>query len=319
MRSKFTLRPRPVHVAAGAVMLAIPASAFALTAQATVAPSALHFNLDRSQLRNGQQLVATGAAPVADRGQRLTLEFAATGSATWSQLTSTSIDPAGHFRLAANARESGSVRVVGGASAAGASSAKPAGSTAIAPSAPQPVTVSATVDAPTGSTDVLSGQSFDIRGRLLPGEPGRVVKLQAGGTGHGWTTLTTTRTSRAGRFDLRSTAAGTGQQQLRVKFDGDRLNGRASARAGQLTVYRSSVASWYSDGGSTACGFHAGYGVANKTLPCGTKVTFSYQGRTVTAVVDDRGPFVGGREWDLNQNVANALGFNGVDTVWSSL
>jgi rare lipoprotein A (peptidoglycan hydrolase) len=166
---------------------------------------------------------------------------------------------------------------------------------------------------------VLSGQSFDIRGRLLPGEPGRVVKLQAGGTGHGWTTLTTTRTSRAGRFDLRSTAAGTGQQQLRVKFDGDRLNGRASARAGQLTVYRSSVASWYSDGGSTACGFHAGYGVANKTLPCGTKVTFSYQGRTVTAVVDDRGPFVGGREWDLNQNVANALGFNGVDTVWSSL
>ena len=69
---------------------------------------------------------------------------------------------------------------------------------------------------------------------------------------------------------------------------------------------------------ATACGFHAGYGVANSTLPCGTKVTFRYGGRTVTAVVDDRGPFVGGREWDLNQNTAGALGFGGVATVWST-
>ena len=68
----------------------------------------------------------------------------------------------------------------------------------------------------------------------------------------------------------------------------------------------------------TACGFHAYYGVANKTLPCGTKVTFAYGGRTVTATVDDRGPFVAGREWDLNQNTAAALGMGGVATVWSS-
>jgi rare lipoprotein A (peptidoglycan hydrolase) len=38
----------------------------------------------------------------------------------------------------------------------------------------------------------------------------------------------------------------------------------------------------------------------------------------VTAVVDDRGPYVGGREWDLNQNTARALGFGGVGTVWST-
>ena len=66
------------------------------------------------------------------------------------------------------------------------------------------------------------------------------------------------------------------------------------------------LASWYGDGGSTACGFHANYGVANKALPCGTRVTFRYGGKTVTAVVDDRGPYVGGREWDLNQNTAAA-------------
>ena len=60
-------------------------------------------------------------------------------------------------------------------------------------------------------------------------------------------------------------------------------------------------------------------GVANRTLPCGTHVTFVYGGHQVTAVVDDRGPFVDGRDWDLNQNTAAALGFGGVDTVWSSI
>ena len=38
----------------------------------------------------------------------------------------------------------------------------------------------------------------------------------------------------------------------------------------------------------------------------------------MTATVDDRGPFVGGRTWDLNQNTAAALGFGGVGSVWSS-
>ena len=35
----------------------------------------------------------------------------------------------------------------------------------------------------------------------------------------------------------------------------------------------------------------------------------------MTATVDDRGPYVYSRLWDLNQNVAGALGFSGVDTV----
>ena len=75
------------------------------------------------------------------------------------------------------------------------------------------------------------------------------------------------------------------------------------------------VASWYDDAGSTACGFHAYYGVANKTLACGTQVTFYYGGHQVTAVVDDRGPYVWPRVWDLNQNTAGAVGFTGVDSV----
>ena len=113
--------------------------------------------------------------------------------------------------------------------------------------------------------------------------------------------------------------AGSGiDRRLRVMFSGDRANGRTVQPAGRVTVYSADVASWYDDSGSTACGFHAGLGVANRTLPCGTKVRFLAGGHSVTATVDDRGPYVGGRNWDLNQSTAAALGFGGVGTVWVS-
>lgn len=67
------------------------------------------------------------------------------------------------------------------------------------------------------------------------------------------------------------------------------------------------VASWYYDEGSTACGFHATYGVANKTLPCGYHVMMAHDGNTVNATVDDRGPFVPGRDYDLDQATKAAL------------
>lgn len=93
----------------------------------------------------------------------------------------------------------------------------------------------------------------------------------------------------------------------------------AAASKPVVTMPYSEVASYYFDGGNTASGYHSYYGVANKTLPFGTHVTFAYHGATVTAVVDDRGPYIGGRDWDLNQNTAQALGFGGVDVVHSSV
>lgn len=77
------------------------------------------------------------------------------------------------------------------------------------------------------------------------------------------------------------------------------------------------MASWYDLGGVGACGGEAqsGMGVANLSLACGTRLTFYYHGRSVNAVVDDRGPYVAGRSFDLNANVASALGFAGVNTV----
>jgi rare lipoprotein A (peptidoglycan hydrolase) len=63
------------------------------------------------------------------------------------------------------------------------------------------------------------------------------------------------------------------------------------------------------------------YGIlyfAHKSMPFGTKVQFSYRGRTVTGVCVDRGPYVGGRTFDLGHNTAAALNFGGVGTVaWS--
>ena len=73
-------------------------------------------------------------------------------------------------------------------------------------------------------------------------------------------------------------------------------------------------ASWYGPGfygNTTACGqkLRKGtLGVAHKKLPCGTKVTFAYEGRWVRAKVIDRGPYIAGRKWDLTYQTALQLG-----------
>ena len=51
-------------------------------------------------------------------------------------------------------------------------------------------------------------------------------------------------------------------------------------------------------------------GVAHRTLPCGTKVTFKNpdNGRTITVPVVDRGPYVSGRDWDLTGGAVHRTG-----------
>lgn len=82
--------------------------------------------------------------------------------------------------------------------------------------------------------------------------------------------------------------------------------------------FRRGVASWYyDDHRPTACGFHVKFGVANRKLPCGKHVTFLHAGHRVTAVVDDRGPYVTGLTWDLDEHTAAALHVSGIATVWT--
>ncbi|HEX6868154.1 MAG TPA: septal ring lytic transglycosylase RlpA family protein [Candidatus Limnocylindrales bacterium] len=71
--------------------------------------------------------------------------------------------------------------------------------------------------------------------------------------------------------------------------------------------------SWFGPGlygNGTACGQKMTktlVGVAHRTLPCGTRVTFRYKGVTLTVPVVDRGPFVAGRTWDLTHGACAKL------------
>ncbi|MHB8891033.1 MAG: septal ring lytic transglycosylase RlpA family protein [Candidatus Limnocylindrales bacterium] len=66
--------------------------------------------------------------------------------------------------------------------------------------------------------------------------------------------------------------------------------------------------SWYGPGfygKRTACGYaytREIIGVAHRSLPCGTLVTFRNlsNGRQITVPVIDRGPYVAGRQWDMS-------------------
>ena len=82
------------------------------------------------------------------------------------------------------------------------------------------------------------------------------------------------------------------------------------------------IASWYGPGfygNRTACG--QAYtpeilGVAHRTLPCGTMLSLSFGGRTVTVPVIDRGPFIAGRTLDLSNATRAALGCTDLCPVW---
>jgi rare lipoprotein A len=314
------------------MMLAVPSGALALTGavndtQAATPGTALSMRITPRRSLFNHAVTITGTAPTADSGHRAILETALDSHAGWHFVATTTIAPSGRLRLRVRLRHSGLVRVIEGAPSAGSGSVtpspatassltpSPAASPAEAASAPLTVAVAAQFRIVRRSLNVLSDSPVVVRGRLVPARGGRPIRLQ-GHFGGGWRTLARSRTGAAGGFRLRYIAAGGLQRRLRVLFGGDRVNSSSAGPAGRLTVYHQDLASWYQDAGSTACGFHAGLGVANRSLPCGTKVGLRYGGRSVTATVDDRGPYVGGRNWDLNQNTAAALGFGGVGTVW---
>ncbi len=86
------------------------------------------------------------------------------------------------------------------------------------------------------------------------------------------------------------------------------------------TVHKVALATWFGPGfygQTTACGqtlTPAVVGVANRTLPCGTLVKFSYRGHGIVAPVIDRGPYANnGAQWDLTSEAARKIGM--VDTA----
>jgi rare lipoprotein A (peptidoglycan hydrolase) len=95
----------------------------------------------------------------------------------------------------------------------------------------------------------------------------------------------------------------------------------AAATAPTPDGWRRARVSWYGPGfiGHTMAGGGTlqwdSMVVAHRSLPFGTRIEFSYNGNTCIAVVADRGPYAGGRIFDLGPGTAAALGFGGVGTV----
>jgi hypothetical protein len=255
----------------------------------------------KAKVRYGHALALSGRAGAA---RPVRLEYAPPGG-SWRSLRQTVASAAGSYRFTLRPTRSGAFRAV---SQEGVSSIRA-------------VTVVARL-AGRASRHVRAGSRVRVRGRLAPGFAGRRVRLQLA-TGRGWRTVDRTLTGSGGRYHAAWRAHGAGRYRLRVKFGGDGRNSAASRTLrGHVNVYRPSAASWYGPGfygNHTACGRVLGsatLGVAHRSLPCGTRVTLRYRGRAVTVPVIDRGPFGGGREWDLTSATKQRIGFGDIGTVW---
>jgi hypothetical protein len=167
---------------------------------------------------------------------------------------------------------------------------------------------------------VKQGERVHIRGHLRPGHRGRAVLIQQ--RKHGaWVTADRDRTGAEGGFDgAWRVEKPAGRYRTRVV---SRATDREPRRVDKtrLFVYRPGQASYYGPGlygNRTACGQTLTAGVANRWLPCGTRVTFRYRGRSVTVPVIDRGPYSGSRIWDLTYATKQRLGFGSTGVVWST-
>ncbi len=164
--------------------------------------------------------------------------------------------------------------------------------------------------------DVRLGGRIAVTGRIRTVTPGAPVALEALHRGT-WRTLDRGRTRLRGRYVLAVRRRATLSAPLRVVARAHRGRRTTVRRIGRANVYRVALASWYGPGlygNRTGCGGRLGpgsLGVAHKSLPCGTKVTFRHRGRSVRVPVMDRGPYVGGREYDLTSATAQRIGFRG--------
>lgn len=187
----------------------------------------------------------------------------------------------------------------------------------------------------TGSTTKTGGVTLSVRGQVLLGRKVRfsgsvdrgradqAIRVQRKDAALGWVDVTTTVTGDDGAFSVKWKATAAGSFAVRAVVGRDAgAAGAAADQASQaltLTVYQPTKASTFYDQ-TTACGIRlkpTTLGVANKTLPCGTKVAFYYNGRTITVPVVDRGPYRRGFSWDLTEATASRLGFEGIGTVGS--
>lgn len=158
----------------------------------------------------------------------------------------------------------------------------------------------------------LAGDALAFRGTARPGSRVAVQRLADGE----WVTDATAVAGPSGRYVARWRSQRVGVFSLRaVPVGGENARASAVEEPVRVTVYKRSGATWFGRGlygRRTACGQILTpklVGVAHKTLPCGTRVSFLFRGRSITVPVVDRGPFGAGLSWDLTYAAAEELGF----------
>lgn len=260
----------------------------------------------RLEVGYGKAVTIRGSVTPRVSGKKVRLEYARPGG-TYRLLARTSTGFGGSYSFTPRARLSGSYRAVVEPNAV---------------SAARRVTVVSDL-AGNATRHVRGGRTVRVRGTLKPGTPGRSVSLQLASRGR-WRTVGTTRTGSRGRFRASWRAAAAGRYRLRLHTEGDSLAAGVAEPLTPVNAYRAAHASWYGPGlygNLLGCGGRLSpstLGVAHKTLPCGTKVTFRYRGRSATVRVIDRGPYIAGREWDLTAATKAKLGFGSTGTVWTT-
>jgi len=186
-----------------------------------------------------------------------------------------------------------------------------------------PVATTASTSAPSGvelklgKRHTLSGNKVTVKGKVLPGGS-RTVEIAVDGK-----PKKELKSAPDVCFHAKLKAGDPGIYKVQAAVKQDGVPTVRSDRR-ELNVYHSVQASYYGPGlygNGVACGgtlTPSKLGVANKTLPCGTKVTLHHGSKTVTVPVIDRGPYSGNRVYDLTAATKNKLGYVGIGPIWAT-
>lgn len=272
-------------------------------ASARIGPTTLKVKVAPQVATHGQKIRVRGASG-SKRREPVRILFRDTATGSWNRLKTVASDRGGSYDTNLTARQSGQLRV--GTSTGDYSSIRK-------------LRVRSSLKVQGIDRYVKLGSKLGIRGIVRPAGVRR-IKIVIKGAGE----TIRTRTKPHGGFAVKWTPKSSGNYKVRVfGAANDAAIGDASRRF-RVSGLRPSHASYYGPGlygNGVACGgtlTPSTMGVAHKTLPCGTKVTIRYHGRTVKVPVIDRGPYIPGRDYDLTEAVRNKLGFGGVGTIWTN-
>jgi membrane protein implicated in regulation of membrane protease activity len=166
----------------------------------------------------------------------------------------------------------------------------------------------------------LLGRRAVYAGTVRRHTAGQRVRLEMR-RGSSWKAVDRDVVAKNGRFRVSTRIAAMGDRAARLRIVSNSKGMGDIETVEDVHGFRSTFASYYGPGlygGALACGGSLSpgtIGVAHKTLPCGTKLTFRLGNRQVQAKVVDRGPYVGGREFDLTEATKQRLGFGSTGTV----